>query len=71
MRAATPLVAASGAGAASRRSLSTGVFFGMLRATVIGVFFIPLFFTVIRGLVEGRRPARPAALPSLVPVHGD
>jgi len=50
-----PLLVASGAGAASRHSLGTGVFAGMLTATVVGVFFIPLFFATIRGLVERRR----------------
>jgi hypothetical protein len=43
---------ASGAGAASRHSIGTGVFAGMLFATSIGIFFIPLFFTIIRGLAE-------------------
>ena len=66
-----PLVIASGAGAGSRRSLGTGVFFGMLAATLVGVFFIPLFFAVIRGLVERRR-ARPAgSLTPLQPAQGD
>ncbi|MEO8226375.1 MAG: multidrug efflux RND transporter permease subunit, partial [Gemmatimonadota bacterium] len=41
-----PLVVAGGAGAASRHSIGTGVFFGMLAATLVGVFFIPLFFRV-------------------------
>ena len=50
----SPLVIASGAGAGSRHSLGTGVFAGMLFATTIGIFFIPLFFRVIRGLAEGR-----------------
>ncbi|HEY7614248.1 MAG TPA: multidrug efflux RND transporter permease subunit [Gemmatimonadales bacterium] len=52
-----PLMIASGAGAASRHSLGTGVFAGMLTATTVGIFFIPLFFAVIRGLGErwGRR----------------
>jgi len=49
-----PLAIASGAGAASRRSLGTGVFFGMLFATSVGVLFIPTFFTLIRRLVERR-----------------
>jgi Cu/Ag efflux pump CusA len=49
-----PLMIASGAGAASRHSIGTGVFAGMLFATSIGIFFIPLFFRVIRGLAEGR-----------------
>ncbi|HEX4600705.1 MAG TPA: multidrug efflux RND transporter permease subunit [Gemmatimonadales bacterium] len=50
----SPLVVAGGAGAASRHSIGTTVFTGMLIATTIGVFFIPLFFRVIRGLAEGR-----------------
>lgn len=49
-----PLVFAGGAGAASRHSLGTGVFFGMLIATSVGVFFIPLFFAAIQAL-GGRR----------------
>jgi multidrug efflux pump subunit AcrB len=49
-----PLMLASGAGAVSRHSIGTGVFAGMLFATTIGVFFIPLFFRIIRGLAEGR-----------------
>ncbi|MBA3659978.1 MAG: efflux RND transporter permease subunit, partial [Gemmatimonadales bacterium] len=47
-----PLTIASGAGAESRHSLGTGVFAGMLVATTVGIFFIPLFFRVIRGLSE-------------------
>jgi multidrug efflux pump len=58
-----PLLASSGAGAASRQSIGTGVFFGMLVATLIGVFFIPMFFTAIRtlgerGLFRRRRDAQ-------------
>ena len=55
-----PLMLASGAGAASRHSIGTGVFSGMLFATSIGIFFIPLFFGVIRGLAE-RKGARRAS----------
>jgi multidrug efflux pump subunit AcrB len=51
-----PLVVAHGAGAGSRHSLGTGVFAGMLFATTIGVFFIPLFFRLIAGLADRRRP---------------
>jgi multidrug efflux pump subunit AcrB len=50
----SPLVIASGAGAESRHSIGTTVFAGMLFATTIGIFFIPLFFRVIKGLAEGR-----------------
>jgi hydrophobe/amphiphile efflux-1 (HAE1) family protein len=51
----SPLVVAGGAGAASRHSIGTGVFAGMLVATLVGVFFIPLFFSVIAGLTRGAR----------------
>lgn len=49
-----PLVIASGAGAGSRRALGTAVFGGMLAATVIGVFLIPVLYVVIQSLSEGQ-----------------
>jgi multidrug efflux pump len=39
-----PLVKASGAGAATQHSVGTGILGGMLAATLIGVFFTPVFF---------------------------
>jgi HAE1 family hydrophobic/amphiphilic exporter-1/multidrug efflux pump len=45
-----PLVVASGAGAASRHSIGTGVFGGMFAATILSVLFVPLFFVLIRML---------------------
>ena len=39
-----PLVKASGAGAAARQSMGTGVFGGMLAATFVATIFVPLFF---------------------------
>lgn len=42
-----PLVIASGAGAASRHSIGTGVFGGMLAATFLAIFFVPFFFVLI------------------------
>jgi multidrug efflux pump subunit AcrB len=56
----SPLVIAQGAGAASRHSIGTCVFAGMLFATMIGIFFIPLFFYVLRGLSD-RRTLRPVS----------
>jgi multidrug efflux pump len=44
-----PLVVATGAGAAARRSMGTGVFGGMILATFIATIFIPLFFTWLSG----------------------
>jgi HAE1 family hydrophobic/amphiphilic exporter-1/multidrug efflux pump len=49
-----PLVIASGAGAASRNSIGTGVFGGMLAATFLAIFFVPLFFVVIRKMTRQR-----------------
>jgi multidrug efflux pump subunit AcrB len=42
-----PLMMASGAGAAARRSMGTGVVGGMLAATFIATLFVPLFFVVM------------------------
>jgi Cu/Ag efflux pump CusA len=50
-------VVASGAGAASRNSIGTGVFGGMLAATFLAIFFVPLFFVVIGKIA--RRAKRP------------
>jgi hydrophobic/amphiphilic exporter-1 (mainly G- bacteria), HAE1 family len=50
-----PLVNASGAGAASRRALGTAVFGGMLAATLLAVFFIPVFYVVMQRLSELRK----------------
>jgi multidrug efflux pump len=44
-----PLVFATGAGSAARRSMGTGVFGGMLLATFVATIFIPLFFTWLTG----------------------
>jgi HAE1 family hydrophobic/amphiphilic exporter-1/multidrug efflux pump len=55
-----PLAISTGAGAASRHSLGTSVVGGMLAATFIATFFVPLFFRWIAGWGE-RREARKAA----------
>jgi len=70
-----PLVIASGAGAASRRSLGTAVFGGMIVATVLGVFMTPAFYLWMQKLSPRRAtaadesPAGGAALES--PSAGD
>src|SRR3546814_6345335 len=59
-----PLFIASGAGAASRIAVGTGVVCGMLAATVLGIFFIPLFYLSIRRWLSKKMPAAPGqALP--------
>jgi len=43
-----PLALSSGAGSAGRRAIGTGVLGGMFSATLLGIFFVPLFFVLIR-----------------------
>jgi len=49
-----PLVISSGAGAASRHSVGTGVLGGMIGATVLAVFFVPLFYRVIEQMFSSQ-----------------
>ena len=42
-----PMVIASGPGAASRRAIGTGVFFGMICAVIFGIILVPFFFVYI------------------------
>ena len=55
-----PLVIAEGAGAEMRRTLGTAVFAGMIGVTLFGIFLTPVFYYVVRWLVERKAPA-PAA----------
>jgi multidrug efflux pump len=48
-----PLVIASGAGAQSRIAIGTAVFGGMLTATALAIFFVPLFFVLVIKLFGG------------------
>jgi len=52
-----PLVISSGAGAASRHSVGTGVMGGMIGATALAVFFVPLFFKLIETWSEKSKKA--------------
>ncbi len=60
-----PLVIATGAGAGARRSLGTAVFSGMLTATFLAIFIVPVLYVVIQELTERRRQrsARPEPAP--------
>ncbi|HYQ90817.1 MAG TPA: multidrug efflux RND transporter permease subunit [Candidatus Competibacteraceae bacterium] len=61
---AIPLVIATGAGANSRHSIGTGIVGGMTAATVLAIFFVPLFYR----LFSGAGKAQPgAALPAIPP----
>jgi multidrug efflux pump len=56
-----PLAIATGASANSRHSIGTGVIGGMLGATVIAVFFIPMFFYVLESMSERSSKKTPAS----------
>jgi hydrophobic/amphiphilic exporter-1 (mainly G- bacteria), HAE1 family len=67
-----PLYAASGAGAISRQVLGTAVIGGMLAATAIAIFFIPVTFDVVERLSQGRKkPVQPGPAPIASPAEGD
>ncbi|MBS0455659.1 MAG: multidrug efflux RND transporter permease subunit [Proteobacteria bacterium] len=62
-----PLAIASGASSASRHSLGTGVIGGMLGATVIAIFFIPMFYWGLETLSErsaGKKKDKPEVPPA-------
>ena len=56
-----PLMLASGAGAGAQNVMGTGVFWGMLIATALGIFIIPGNFTFVEGLGRRRQSSKPAA----------
>ena len=47
-----PLVLASGAGSGSRHALGTSVFFGMIAATGLGIFVVPVLFVEVVKIAE-------------------
>jgi len=56
-----PLVIANGAGSGAQNAIGTGVMGGMITATVLAIFFVPVFFVAVRHVF----PAK------IVPTHGD
>ncbi|WP_237064969.1 efflux RND transporter permease subunit [Microbulbifer guangxiensis] len=57
-----PLAIATGAGSGAQRAIGTGVLGGMLVGTLLGLFFIPLFFVVVQRLF-GKRPVANESMP--------
>jgi len=53
-----PLAISTGAGANSRHAIGTGVMGGMIAATVLAVFLVPVFFVVVRRLFPGHARSR-------------
>lgn len=54
----TPLAVATGAGANSRVAIGTGIIGGTLAATLLAIFFVPLFFVLVKRLFSGKRANR-------------
>ncbi|MDD9224731.1 efflux RND transporter permease subunit [Aeromonas hydrophila] len=52
-----PLVISTGAGASSRNAIGTGVMGGMISATVLAIFFVPLFFVLVMRYFTERKHA--------------
>ena len=62
-----PLALGTGAGAASRNAIGTGVLGGMLSATVFGIFLVPVFFVFVQRYFVRQQPAQAPAVPSHQP----
>ncbi|WOX05582.1 efflux RND transporter permease subunit [Microbulbifer pacificus] len=52
-----PLAIASGAGSGAQQAIGTGVLGGMIVGTLLGIFFIPLFFVVVQKMFGGKKAA--------------
>ncbi|WP_020648114.1 efflux RND transporter permease subunit [Solimonas variicoloris] len=50
-----PLAISTGAGSGGQNAIGTGVIGGMIAATVLAIFFVPVFFVWVRKFVEGER----------------
>ncbi len=66
-----PLWTASGAGSVARQIMGTTVIGGMLAATLIAVFIIPVLFVVVERLSQRKSGITVAPAPSPLPGHGD
>jgi multidrug efflux pump len=63
-----PLAVSSGAGSGSQHAIGTGVIGGMISASILGVFFIPLFYLWIKSVFKGK--SRPdSVVPAITSEH--
>ena len=49
-----PMAVSTGAGAASRHDMGTGVIGGMISATILAIFFVPVFYVIVRRIFKGK-----------------
>jgi len=66
-----PLMFATGAGAASRQSIGTTVFGGMLAATILTLAFVPVFYALIEQLRESGSRGESAAAHAALEGHAE
>ena len=64
-----PLAIASGAGAGAQVAIGTSVLGGMITATFLAIFFIPLFYVLVVQILGGKKPAAPAEPAATMAVH--
>jgi hydrophobe/amphiphile efflux-1 (HAE1) family protein len=67
----TPLLVAVGAGGASRRALGTTVFGGMIAATLLAIFFVPVLFVVVERIAHRKSGRLRVQEPTPVTAGGD
>ena len=56
-----PLAISNGAGSGSQNAIGIAVLGGMMTSTFLGIFFVPVFFVLVRGLLTKNKPAPQAA----------
>jgi multidrug efflux pump len=56
-----PLAVATGAGSGAQNAVGIGVMGGMIAATTVGIFMVPMFYVVVRRLADRRKPKDKAA----------
>jgi multidrug efflux pump len=54
-----PMAISTGAGAASRHDMGTGVIGGMITATLLAIFMVPVFYVIVRRIFKGKTPLAP------------
>jgi hypothetical protein len=59
-----PLAIATGAGSGSQKAIGTGVIGGMIAATVLGIYFVPVFFVIVYSFaLRNKAPVPALAVP--------
>jgi len=65
-----PLVRAAGAGAESRKVMGLAVFSGLLVATSLAIFFVPMLYVMVEKYMGGKRASKAPPAPHSAPTEG-